>query len=104
MVPLLVALLFAGNADVSSASSVSSVASSYCFLYSAFCFLPSAYYSPSRKQNFLMQVRGRIARDADVIHVFNSNPSFAQTIANRFCGKAGAMLYAVESFLVCGGD
>jgi len=61
--------------------------------------LLAAYCFPGGKQNFLMQVRRRIARDADVIHVFNSNPSFAQAIANRFRWKARAVLYAFESFL-----
>src|SRR5437870_8607579 len=69
---------------------------SACLPPPASCFLPSLCLCDSVakllrcKQNLLMQMRGRVARNANVIDLFNSDSSGAQTIANGFRRKAGA--------------
>ena len=43
------------------------------------------------------QVRGRIARDANVVDVFDRYSGFRQTIAQRRRWKSGAMLHAIKA-------
>src|SRR6266498_3662693 len=65
----------------------------------ASCFprLCSSVAKPSRReQNLLVQVRRRIARDADVIDFFNPNSRRPQTILDRLRGKTRTMLDAIE--------
>ena len=51
-----------------------------------------------------MEVRRRIARDADVLDIFNASIRRAQTILHRFNGKASAMLAPIETLFFGGGD
>lgn len=57
-----------------------------------------------RIQNLFVQVRGRIARNADVVHVFEPHAGRFQTISDRLLGKARAVLDAIEAFFFDCGD
>lgn len=58
----------------------------------------------SRVQYLLVQVRRRIPRDADVVHLFDAHARLLQTVTNRLLGKAGAVLDAIEPFFFDRGD
>ena len=51
-----------------------------------------------------MQMRRRIARDAHVLNLFDVDARSAQTILNRLCRKAGAVLDAIEALFLDGRD
>lgn len=51
-------------------------------------------------QNFLVQVGRRIARDADVVHVFEPHGGRFETVTNRLLGEARAMLDAIETLFL----
>lgn len=55
-------------------------------------------------QNLLVQVRRRVARDADVVDVLDRDARGLQAVADRLHGKAGAVLEAVETLLLGGSD
>ncbi len=75
---------------------------------SGLCLLPSApasyLFRCSRcgKQNFLMQVGGRIARYTDMFYFLNVNAGSLQTIAHRLRGKTRTVFHAIESLLLNG--
>src|SRR5258708_183319 len=66
------------------------------FIRASLCSSLFALCSPllcrarGRKQNLLVQVRRRIARDADLIHVLDADSGSVQTIAHRLRRKTGA--------------
>src|SRR2546425_4636429 len=65
-------------------------------LPAAACLLPPAYCnllrrSRRRKQDFLVQVRRRIARDADVLDFFDADTGSFQTIPHRLRRKSRAV-------------
>src|SRR5690242_9215178 len=53
-----------------------------------------------REQDLLVQVRRRIARDSDVVQIFETDAGCIQTVANRLFGKAGGMFEAIETLLL----
>ena len=55
-------------------------------------------------QNLFVQVCGRIARDSDVVHVFESNACGFETVTDRVFRETGAMLKAIEAFFFDRGD
>ena len=55
-------------------------------------------------QDLLVQVRRRIARDADMVHVLEPHARFSQTVTNRLLGETGAMLDAIETLFFRRGD
>src|SRR5262249_44734985 len=61
-------------------------------------------HSRDRKQNFLVQVRGRIPRNANVVEFLNRDVGSLQAIAD--CGRRepGTVLLAVEAFFLYGSD
>jgi len=58
----------------------------------------------SRVQDLLVQVRRRIARDANVVHLFEPHACRFETVANRLLGKTRAMLDAIEALFLSRGD
>ena len=79
----------------------------------AFCFLSFISFRPSGRltssarrsvENLLVQVRRRIARDTDVVHVLESHACFFETVTNRLRGETRAVLDAVEAFFLDRGD
>src|ERR1051325_8386698 len=57
-----------------------------------------------RVQNLLMQVRRRIARDADVLDLFNRNSRHLQTVSDCLRRKSRAVLAPIEALLLDGGQ
>ncbi len=55
-------------------------------------------------QNLLVQVRRRIARDADVVHVLESHAGGIEAVTDRLFGKTRAVLDAIEALFFGGGD
>lgn len=55
-------------------------------------------------QNFLVQMRRRIARDADVAHLFKPHARRIETVTNRLLGETGAMFDAIEALFFDRGD
>ncbi len=51
-----------------------------------------------------MQVGGRVARDADVLNLFDPDTGGVEAVANGLGGKSRAMLDPVESFLFNRGE
>ncbi len=51
-----------------------------------------------------MQVRGWIARDADVLDFFDTNAGSSQAVANGFRGEARTVLDAIKAFLFNRGE
>ncbi len=51
-----------------------------------------------------MQVCGRIARDTDVVHIFEPHAGCVQAVTNRLLGKTGAMFDSIEALLFDRGD
>ena len=47
-----------------------------------------------------MQVGRRVARDADVVDVFDRDPRSLQAIAHGFRGETRAMLHAIEALFL----
>ena len=66
----------------------------------ALCSLPQDPRQFSRgEKNLLVKVSRRIARDADVLDVFDADTGGIEAITNRLCWKPGAVFLAIESFL-----
>jgi len=61
-------------------------------------------HAPGASQNPLMQMRGGVARNADVLDFLNPNSGRAQAILNRLSGKSGAVLDAIETLFFGGRD
>ena len=51
-----------------------------------------------------MQVRRRVARDADVVDVFEAYGGFIETVTNGLLRETGAVLDAIETFFFDRGD
>src|SRR5215813_11519876 len=56
------------------------------------------------KQDFLVQVRRWVSRNADVIDGFNPDAGGLQAVTNRFSRKAGAMFEAIEALFFSRSD
>ena len=61
-------------------------------------------WTRSRVENLLMQVRRRIARDADVVHVLEPYVRCFETVTDRLLGETRAMFDAIEALFLGGGD
>ena len=57
-----------------------------------------------RVENFLVQVRRWIARDADVVHLFEPHAGRFETVTNCLLGEARAVLDAIETLFLRRGD
>jgi len=51
-----------------------------------------------------VQMRRRIARDADVVHLFETHARGLKTVTNRPLGETGAVLDAIETLFFDRGD
>lgn len=55
-------------------------------------------------QDFLVQMRRRIARDADMVHIFQPHVRRCETVTDGLLGKARAVFDAIEALFLGRGD
>ena len=75
-----------------------------CGIRESILCLPEDAETRRGVQNLLVQVGRRIARDADVVDLFEANAGFFQAVTNRLLGETGAVLDAIEAFFFYRGD
>jgi len=75
-----------------------------CRVRESILCLPKHTQTRRSVQDLLVQVSGRIARDADVVDFFESNDRFFETVTNRLHGETRAVFDAIEAFLFYRGD